>query len=60
MARRKKPVGPVCVWSYDSDGTFYETACGHAYQFTDGGPTENGQRYCGYCGRLLKLASGER
>ena len=41
-----------CIWTPDSDGTF-ETACGNAFVFGDGGPRENGARFCPYCGRPL-------
>lgn len=43
---------PACTWSEDSDGNYF-TACGHAYAFFEGGPTDNGMRYCCYCGAAL-------
>ena len=44
-----------CIWSMDDIGgeSMWETQCGHAFEFNDGGPLSNGQRYCGYCGGLL-------
>lgn len=45
----KKPIDPRCAWTQDEDGT-YHTDCGHAFEFTDGTPTENGILFCGYCG----------
>lgn len=56
MARTKKSTEPVCVWTLDRDnwGDSWDTACGEKYVFIDGGPRENGQRFCGYCGRFLK------
>jgi hypothetical protein len=46
-----------CEWRLDADehGDSWDTDCGHKYQFFDGGPIENGQRYCGYCGKPLKV-----
>lgn len=43
-----------CTWTSDEDGT-YHTSCDEAYQFIDGGPVENKQRFCGYCGRSLQV-----
>jgi hypothetical protein len=42
-----------CKWKPDSDGT-YETSCGQAFVFTDGGPHQNGANFCMYCGGVLK------
>lgn len=39
----------ACEWCVDDEGIFY-TACGHSFQFNDGGPRENGARFCQYCG----------
>jgi len=44
---------PVCVWKVDSDGVWH-TACGHAFQFEQAGPTENQAAFCLYCGRKLR------
>ena len=44
---------PPCEWAEDDDGV-WQTDCGEAHQFTDGGPVENSQRFCGYCGGKLK------
>lgn len=45
---KRKP----CRWITDDDGTWH-TNCEQAFVFTDGGPGDNGFRYCPYCGRLL-------
>lgn len=47
---------PPCMWTPDEDGA-YHTSCGEAYQFIDGGPAENSQRFCGYCGRPLQVGA---
>jgi len=41
----------TCAWydPGDSDGMF-ETQCGNAFNFNDGGPKDNGFIYCPYCG----------
>lgn len=41
----------TCQWTGDEDGDFWETDCGHAFQFNNGGPKENDQKFCGYCGK---------
>lgn len=47
----------VCRWTppsaEDDDIDAWRTGCGHAWQFIDGGPAENQQRFCGYCGGAL-------
>lgn len=45
----------ACDWCVDDDGVWY-TGCGHAWQFEDGGPTENGTKWCPYCGGRLSEA----
>ncbi len=42
---------PSCEW-YD-DGEKWETECGEAFCFHDGGPVENGMKFCPYCGKPL-------
>lgn len=45
------PVG-WCHWTEDENGA-WQTACGHTFEFNDGGPVENEQQFCGYCGLRL-------
>ena len=47
-------VKQLCEWSGNVDG-FYDTACGNAHEFITDGPTENGYRYCPYCGKTLTV-----
>lgn len=42
-----------CEWTYDDTLDRYDTSCNHAYCFSDGGVSENGQKYCGYCGKPI-------
>ena len=47
------PAVAECIWR-DSEGDGnWDTSCGNLYFFVEGGPTENGQRFCGYCGGRL-------
>lgn len=41
-----------CRWAEDDDGG-WETSCGHAFEFIEFGPTENGMKFCCYCGKIL-------
>lgn len=41
-----------CAWEESADGIWY-TACGEAWLFEAGNPTDNGCRYCLYCGHPL-------
>jgi hypothetical protein len=48
--------GPwVCEWVYDEQYDCWDTKCGNSFCYNDGGPEENGQKYCGYCGRQIKV-----
>jgi hypothetical protein len=44
-----------CQWSRDSDedSDTWSTACSHYFTLIDGTPTDNGLKYCCYCGRPL-------
>lgn len=39
-----------CAWRQDEYTGAYHTACGHLWQFTEGGLVDNDTRYCPYCG----------
>ena len=52
----------TCQWSIDDYGgeSMWETQCGHAFEFNDGGPKANGAGFCCYCGkRLVEAYSSE-
>lgn len=48
---------PPCSWSYDDWDCKWDSACGEAYQFMDGGPTENSYKHCPNCGGSIMLAA---
>jgi len=41
-----------CRWTEDEEGDWH-TQCDEAFVFIEGGPVENRQRYCGYCGGTI-------
>ena len=41
------------VWTYHPQDYMWECTCGEAYQFMEGGPTENRYKYCPGCGRQI-------
>lgn len=45
----------ICVWGTGPEELVYQTGCGKLWQFEEGGPRENGVRYCPFCGLLLAL-----
>ncbi len=42
----------ACIWS--SDEETWGTSCGHCFTLNDGTPTDNGMKYCCYCGKTLE------
>lgn len=61
MSKQKKPSNAICDWMLEISGDYYETRCGNAHQFTEGGPRENHYAYCPYCGsRLRATPEGDR
>jgi hypothetical protein len=44
-----------CIWHQDDIGgdSVWETTCKRSFEFNDGGPEENGFKFCCYCGKNL-------
>ena len=53
------PDATECVWKEVWDGGEWETSCGEAFCFTDGGPHENKTRFCCYCGNPIRAVKYE-
>lgn len=55
MTPQPETQGQPCYWSQDDYGgdETWETSCGNAFVFDDGGPKENAFAFCGYCGKPL-------
>lgn len=49
-----------CKWKENSDG-YYETDCGNSFVLMDDTPSDNGMKFCCYCGCALQeeLYNGE-
>ena len=47
----KKPKN--CIWNEDNY-EYFSSGCGEAFRFDDGGPIDNGFKFCPYCGSPLK------
>jgi|CXWL01.1.fsa_nt_gi hypothetical protein len=47
-----------CTWSCDPPGPWM-TRCDQAFEFTEGegGPVENGFRFCPFCGAPLRVTT---
>jgi hypothetical protein len=46
-----------CRWTHDAtewEDIKWDTDCGEAFVFIDGGPKENKVKFCCYCGRPVK------
>ena len=49
----------TCDWTHNEDDGFWETACGEAWRFDDGGPGENNMHFCHSCGNSLRIKGGQ-
>ena len=49
----------TCEWTHDENDGFWESACGEAWQFNDGGPAGNNVRFCQGCGKPLGIKGGQ-
>ena len=49
----------TCEWTHNEDDGFWETACGEAWRFDDGGPGENNVHFCHSCGNSLRIKGGQ-
>lgn len=52
-----QPVSQGCDWTYDEHDYKWDSGCGEAWMFSDGGPTENGVKFCQSCGKPVLLAA---
>ena len=49
-----------CEWKQERGSSeVWETSCGEAFYFVDGGPEDNGMKYCPYCGHPLEVTYWE-
>ena len=46
-------IGGECSWTPDEDGDF-QTGCNALWLLVDGTPTENGMKFCAFCGKPIK------
>ena len=44
-----------CRWTHDEYHDYWHTGCGQDWCFEDGGPKENGVRYCYHCGKPVRV-----
>ena len=54
---RLSGAGDKCKWTEDEWDGYCETACGQAFEFTDGGPAENHCRFCHVCGKPIEVVA---
>lgn len=55
------PTHNECEW-HQATGDYYgpwESACGHAWSFNDGGPEDNHVEFCQGCGKPIKITGVE-
>jgi len=45
-----------CNWSpEDWETEIWETSCGESFYFIEGGPEDNGMKYCPFCGHPIEM-----
>jgi len=50
----------TCEWTHNENDGFWESACGEAWRFDDGGPKENNMNFCHCCGKTLRIIISAR
>lgn len=59
LARLREAADETCQWEYvDDEQGLWRPSCmpDELWQYTFGGPTDNGAKFCVYCGRKLVIA----
>ena len=64
LAKRGTPQPVVrepltCEWTHNDDDGYWDTSCGKAWRFDDGGPKENNMNFCHCCGKTLSIKGGQ-
>ena len=50
----------TCEWTHNDDDGYWDTSCGKAWRFDDGGgPKENNMSFCHCCGKTLRIKGGQ-
>jgi len=49
----------TCEWTHNEDDGYWDTSCGKAWRFDDGGPKENNMNFCHCCGKTLRIKGGQ-
>lgn len=59
-AQAAQPAQDGCLWTPEDDDNMpgtYASACGELWTFTEGGPVENGCKFCHGCGGSVLIAA---
>jgi hypothetical protein len=48
----------ICEWRQCTTTGAWHTGCLETWEFNEGGPEENGTRYCPYCGCVIRVCDG--
>lgn len=55
-----KLIEPVCCWKANiGDADCWDSECGESFVFTSSAPTEDGFRFCPYCGREIRVVTSD-
>ena len=51
---RMNPIeSAYCTWDQDGEGGPWQAGCGKYFEVNEGLPSENGMKFCCYCGRTI-------
>ena len=52
-------MNPTCKWFEDPNYECYDTDCEQAFIMIEGTPSDNGMKFCCYCGKPLVVVKYE-
>lgn len=61
-SKREEEESRTCEWTQDSGPDFdlWNTSCGNAFTFFDGGPKDNEVHFCNFCGaKVIQVVPDE-
>lgn len=51
---REEDMNETCKWSEEDYSGLWNTDCGNLFDLNEGTPSDNGMKFCCYCGKLIE------